>query len=347
MRQAQQTKTVSGRSFEDLDFVFAQTVTTVLTAEHERSLIETLWQSRRRLALAVLWSENPELFHGLPPKPIPHREPLSSGLMRRLLDAEKKSIELVAETSSEGALTRLMKAELDAIALARQTLFEHNLRLVVWVARAFLGKGLDLADLFQEGSIVLLRSIDRYDPTRGTRLSTFASHSIRLGLVRALTERGRHIRVPSYRMREVIDTTKARGQLVSRLGREPTALELEAETGLPTSSIDEILPAIRPLASIDAPIAGSSISLSEVLSDTGGSSPYDELLESETIERTRSALSHLPSREQKVMAMRYGLKGTEEHTYEDIGRTLGLSRERIRQLEKSARGKMRTWLVAS
>lgn len=346
MREAQRPQAASGR-FEDLDFVFAQTVTTVLTAEQERSLIETVWQSRRRLALANLWSDNPDLFFGLPPTPAPHRMPLSTGFVRRLIDAEKKAIGIVAGTSSAGALTNLMKAELDAIALARQTLFEHNLRLVVWVARAFLGKGLELADLFQEGSIVLLRSIDRYDPARGTRLSTFASHSIRLGLVRALTERGRPIRVPSYRMREVIDTTKARGQLVSRLGREPTALELEAETGLEAGTIDEILPAIRPLSSLDAPIAGSSISLSEVLSTSAGSSPYDALVETETVEQTWFALSRLPSREQRVLSMRYGLEGTEEHTYEDIGRTLGLSRERVRQLEKSARGKMRTWLVAS
>lgn len=346
MLEEQRFSGASKGSFQDLDFVFAQTVTTVLAPEDEKHLAETLWQKRRRLALAILWAESPDLFPGLPPTPAPHLEPLSSGLLRRVLDAEERAKEYVAGTDPGDALTALMKSELDEIAAIRERLFERNLRLVVWIARGFLGKGLDLADLFQEGSIVLLRSIDRYDPARGTRLSTFASHAIRLGLVRALTERGRPIRVPSYRMREVIDTTKARGALVSRLGREPTARELETETGLPTSSIDELLPAIRPLASVDAPINGVELPLSDVLSDTNGSSPYDRLLKSETLDRTSQAIAHLPVREQRVMTLRYGLDGGEEHTFEDIGRTLGLSRERVRQLEKSARDKMRTWLKA-
>jgi RNA polymerase nonessential primary-like sigma factor len=346
MLDEQRARQRSRGGFEDLDFVFAQTVTTVLTADEERHLAETSWQSRRRLALLLLWAESPELFRGVPPTPTPHRGELSSGLIRRLLDAEERAKDYTNESTRDDELFEIMRDELATIATARETLFERNLRLVVWIARGFLGKGLDLNDLFQEGSIVLLRSIDRYDPARGTRLSTFASHAIRLGLVRALTERGRPIRVPSYRMREVIDTTKARGQLVSRLGREPSELELEAETGLSTESIGELLPAIRPLASIDAPIAGSDIPLSDVLSEPMHTSPYDRLLASERVDETGRALAKLPTREQKVIAMRYGLKGGGEHTFEDIGKTLGLSRERVRQLEKSARDKMRNFLAA-
>jgi RNA polymerase sigma factor (sigma-70 family) len=332
--------------FADLDFVFAQTVTTVLAADDEKRLAETLWQRRRRLALLMLWAENPDRFHGVPPTPAPHVGPLSSGLIRRLLDNEEKAKSYVAGAEPELPLVETMRQELEAITVERETLFEHNLRLVVWIARGFLGKGLDLGDLFQEGSIVLLRSIDRFDPARGTRLSTFASHAIRLGLVRALTERGRPIRVPSYRMREVIDTTKARGQLVSRLGREPSELELETATGLSSESVGEILPAIRPLASIDAPIAGSEIPLSDVLTESTAVSPFHRLLASERVSEAGRALAQLPSREQTVIAMRWGLKGGDEHTFEDIGKTLGLSRERVRQLEKSAREKMRTFLAA-
>ena len=332
--------------FEDLDFVFAQTVTTVLSADDERRLSEELWQARRRLALLVLWVESPDLFTGVPPTPATHRGELSSGLIRRLLDTEERAKEYAEGVGRSDELTSAMRQELATISRAKETLFEHNIRLVVWIARGFLGKGLDLSDLFQEGSIVLLRSIDRYDPGRGTRLSTFASHAIRLGLVRALTERGRPIRVPSYRMREVIDTTKARGQLVSRFGREPSEQELEAATGLPKESLGELLPAIRPIASIDAPISGSEIPLSDVLSDDLRATPFDRLLESERVDEAGRALAHLPSREQKVIAMRYGLRGGSEHTFEDIGKTLGLSRERVRQLEKSARDKMRNFLAA-
>ena len=344
METAEFSKTSDGNPFDSLDYVFSQAFTGLLTPTEEREYSEELWQRRRRVRLAMIWLDSPDVFNDEPPLPAVHRNPIPSGMARRLIATERRARQLVNEVSDHPAL-ELVRSELARMDELRDQLFHRNLRLIAWIARGYLGKGLELADLFQEGSIALLSSVERFDPAREVRLSTFASHAIRLGLVRALTDRGRPIRVPNYRMREVVETSKARLKLVHKFGREPRRQEIESETGLSGQAIDEILPAVRPLLRFDAPIGGSDAPLSEFLFDGKSRSPFERFQTSERKQRTNKAISSLPSRERKIVAMRYGLAGDgDEHTFEDIGRALGLSRERARQLERSAREKLRTLL---
>ena len=339
----------SSDPFHHLDFVFSSVSTDVLTPTEERQLTDELWQRRRRVYLTLLWAENPSLFGSVPPPVKVHREVLTPELVRRISTAEKRARELERSlrSSAEGvapALLETLRDDLRAIDEVRDQLFHRNLRLIAWVARGYLGKGLELPDLFQEGSMALLKSIDRFDPARGVRLSTYATHSIRLGLLRALTDRGRPIRIPNYRFREVVDTSKARSALMERLGREPRMDELEEETGLGREILDDLLPALRSQLPLDAPIGGTTLSLGDTITDRSSVTQFEKLAAIEARTRAGDALSRLPERERAILTMRYGLVDGEELTFDEIGKEIGLSRERTRQLERSAREKLRNVL---
>lgn len=336
-----------GSSFQELAWLFSRTGTRLLAAGEEKALAEQLWRSRRRLRLALVWGEGRK-SRRLPAEPSAHRRELPVGLRKRLLKAEStaRSIVLGQRRLSREGLRPVLVEELAKIEAARGSLFQHNVRLVAWIAKGFQGKGLDLLDLFQEGAVALLWSIDRFDPAHGTRLSTFASHAVKLGIVRALADKGRMVRIPNYRLREVVEASSARSRLVKRLGREPGLHELESETGLSRESLEELMAAIRPVASIDAPVAGTELYLSDVMYDASSPSPVEQAETAEAAELTARALEKLPERERRIVKLRYGLNGEDERSFEDIGRILGLSRERTRQLEAAARGKLRAMIEA-
>jgi RNA polymerase primary sigma factor len=324
--------------FDDLKYVFARAGTRLLSPSEETRLAQQMWQGRRRLAVAAA-HRRAGVSRPLPDV-APHLTALTPSLSKRLRRAEEEARGL-PERRGGSELTELIEAELGRIDAARQELLQRNLRLVAWMAKGFLGKGLDLLDLFQEGCIALLWSIDRFDPARGTRLSTFASYAVRLGLVRALAERGRMVRVPNYRLREVVETHAALAKLRNRLGREPSLTELAKETGLDPENLEQLVAAVRPTVSIDAPVGGTELYLSESLVDPSQRSPFDAAASAEAEQLAVRALARLPERERRIMSMRYGLGDSEERSYEDIGRSLGLSRERTRQLEIAARDKLR------
>jgi RNA polymerase primary sigma factor len=334
----------SGNPFDDLYYVFSEAGTTLLTPDEEYALAEGLWTARRRLRLALVWSEMPSRRTDRLPRTRPHRAPIPPGLRKRLLASEKKTRHILESgTPLAPWLRSLLSRELETIESSREKLLRHNLRLVAWVAKGFQRKGLELLDLFQEGSIALLWSIDRYDPARGTRLSTFASHAIKLGIVRALADKGRTVRIPNYRLREVVETSSARGRLLQELGREPRADEIASEANLDRESLDELLAAVRPTVSLHAPLGGTELTLSDVMTDAA-LSPLARVENLEARELALRGLRRLPKRERSIVAMRYGLEGAEEKSYEHIGRSLGISRERTRQLENAARNKLRQWI---
>ncbi len=328
--------------FDELQYVFNLAGTALLAPAEERALAERLWQGRRRLRVAMVWSglgRNREV----PPDLKPHTGPLSTGLRKRLIQAEKEArAHLENEEFTTGNdFKDLLSREIDAIEKSRETLLRHNLRLVAWIAKGFQKKGLDLLDLFQEGAIALLWSIDRFDPARETRLSTFASYAIRLGIIRALADKGRAVRIPIYRLKDVVSTSSVRSRLAQQLGREPHFEEIEKEAGMPRESLEEILAAVRPMVSIDAHMPGTDLPFSDVLLDQASPSPFELAARSEASDLAGRALLRLPERERRIVSMRYGLGDTEERSYEDIGHALGISRERTRQLESAARGKLR------
>jgi RNA polymerase primary sigma factor len=235
----------------------------------------------------------------------------------------------------------VLREEVETIRAVREELVQHNLRLVVWVAKSYRGRGLDLVDLIQEGSMGLLRAIDRFDPAVGTRFSTFATHWVRQGISRALAERGRPIRIPLNRLPEVREAAVTQSKLSKKLDRAPSIEEIAAGMDVPREKVEELLPALTSLTSIDAPIGSGDISHAEMLADEESPSPLDTAIEEEVKDSVHEVLDHLPARHRVILAMRYGIGYPRECTLEEIGETLGLSRERIRQIEKVARESFR------
>ncbi|HJS75649.1 MAG TPA: RNA polymerase sigma factor RpoD/SigA, partial [Vicinamibacteria bacterium] len=234
---------------------------------------------------------------------------------------------------------RLSKS-IEEIERARTRMVESNLRLVIWVAKRFRGRGFDFVDLIQEGSLGLMRAVDRFDPRVGARFSTFATHWIQQGIRRALAERARTIRIPVNRIPEV-----RRIHFAQRgLGRAACADELASRCGLPRTKVEELLPAIGPMESIDGPIPMTDRRLSETLSDRERPSPLDEAIEEETRSAVKAGLRELPKRQRIILAMRHGIEYPHECTLDEIGDALGLSRERIRQVEKAAAASVREWI---
>jgi RNA polymerase primary sigma factor len=234
---------------------------------------------------------------------------------------------------------------MDRIRAVREELVQHNLRLVVWVAKAYRGRGLDFVDLIQEGSMGLLRAIDRFDPAMGTRFSTFATHWVRQGIRRALAEKARTIRIPLNRLPEAREAGQLQSQLAKKLERAPTYLEIAAEMGVPPEKFAELLPALGPIDSIDAPLASTDLRHADLLADQR-TSPLEEAIEEETTRSIQALLERMPERERIILAMRYGIGYPRACTLEEIGTALGLSRERIRQIEQVARQELRSLMLA-
>jgi len=238
------------------------------------------------------------------------------------------------------SIAPILREELSRVRAAREELVRHNLRLVVWVAKAFRGRGLDLLDLVQEGSLGLMRAIDRFDPTLGNRFSTYATHWVRQGILRALAEKARAIRLPLSRLPLARLAKDATTRLTRQLEREPTTAEVAAEIGEDPKALEQLLPALSPIDSLDAPLASPSLRLADrMLALTP--SPLEEAMERETVRFVQSLLQKMPTRERAVLAMRYGIGHPRESSLEEVGSSLGLCRERIRQIEKLALDRLR------
>lgn len=323
----------------------------LLTADDERALGMKLWLGRARLLRTLRRAARPRLSC----EPTPGSRPVTPSTRRRLARVEKLARDLVespriappAGSRRSRALLRRARRHLAAtlgeMGEARTRLVEHNLRLVVWVAKRFRGRGFDLIDLIQEGSLGLMRAADRYDPRVGARFSTFATHWIQQGIRRALAERARPIRIPVNRIPEVRQTLFLRGSLSEKLGRVPRPAEIAAEMNLPAAKVEELLSAIGRVESIDAPLPMSEKTLVDTLEDSSAT-PLDLAIEEEIRRTVKAVLDELPSRERIILSMRHGIDYPHECTLDEIGDVLGLSRERIRQVEKVAAANVRDWM---
>lgn len=328
----------------------------LLTAEEERTLGAAMWASRRRLVRILRRArhggEGPSL------ETLPPTRPVTASTRRRLARVEDMARELHdAVKSSNGSalpgrftktglrgVTEALRDTLREMDEIRRELVERNLRLVVWVAKTFRGRGFDFIDLIQEGSLGLMRAIDRYDPAVGARFSTFATHWIQQGIRRALAEKARLIRIPVNRIPEVRQTLHARRRLAEELDRPPRPEEIANEIGLPTHKVEELLPAMAPIDSMDAPLGPSERQLGDTLEDRDTPTPLEDAMEAETRRAIEAVLHELPDRQRVILRMRHGIGYPRECTLEEIGHELGLSRERIRQVEKVAVASVREWL---
>jgi RNA polymerase primary sigma factor len=223
---------------------------------------------------------------------------------------------------------------------AKKELMEANLRLVVSVAKRYLGSELTLLDLVQEGNIGLMKAVDRFQYRRGFKFSTYATWWIRQAITRAIADHSRTIRIPVHMVETLNRISRVNRSLVNELGREPTAEELAQRTGVPARKVRLILESSRKPLSLETPI-GEDSELGDFLEDKTTDSPTETLIEQDLSAQVERALSTLSAKEKEILRLRFGIGEEGEHTLEEVGRRFAVTRERIRQIETKALRKLR------
>jgi len=226
-------------------------------------------------------------------------------------------------------------------AQARDQMVRANLRLVVNIARCYTGKGIGLQDLIEEGNLGLLRAVEGFDAEMGTRFSTYASYWIKQSIKRALINSAKTIRIPAYMVELLSKWRRATSRLSEELGRNPTLEEVARLLGVPKKKLPIIKKAIHihNLAP-QSDQSDSGWSLGEMVMDERTKTPEDELIENDILNRIKEMMHELDPRESTVLKMRYGLDEMEPHTLKEIGENMGLTRERVRQIETDALKKL-------
>ena len=287
-----------------------------------------------------------ELHQGEQHKTLPHEEPIvppdetaapkldltvePSLDSLRLYLREIGKVPLLTADQEVALAKRIERGDMSA----KQHMIEANLRLVVSIAKGYLGRGLSFLDLIQEGSLGLIRAVEKFDYRRGYKFSTYATWWIRQAVTRAIADKGRTIRIPVHMVEKLNKVVQVERQLVQSLGREPVPEEIARHLECTPREVRDILRMAQQPVSLEKPVGEEDESeLGDFVEDESTVSPFDSASTALRNENVRAALDALPEREREVIEMRFGLRGTRPFTLEEVGRAFNVTRERIRQIE--------------
>jgi RNA polymerase primary sigma factor len=303
------------------------------------------WARRREVSAPVREEQTPEAEAGngsATPEPAPLEK--ARGDTLQLYLNEIGQVKLLKPEEEIQLAKRIKRGD----KRAREQMITANLRLVVKIARDYDGLGLPLLDLINEGNIGLMKGVERFDPKKGAKLSTYAAWWIRQSIMAALANQSKTIRLPAHVVERVAKMRRAEMELRDTFDREPTDQELAEHLGLDARRIRQYRQAAKAPVSLDAPLGEDEPNhISDVVADPNAAAPFDRIVRENDAGLVRDALAGLSKRETAILGLRFGLDGAKPKTLEEIGAQFNLSRERIRQIQDEALGKMRAQIEES